>query len=79
VGPIPELGHAGGRERLRRALGRWVGRAAAALRRVAFWTAVVLGVCLPVVLLFQPSLVQVSALCLVAVAALVVGRSHRPG
>lgn len=48
------------------------------LRGVAFWTAVLTGVCLPVVLLFEPTLAQVSGLCLLAVVALFVGRSYRP-
>lgn len=79
MAPIPEWGYAGGQQRLRRAVGRWVGRAASVLRRVAFWVAVLLGGCLPVVLLFEPTLGQVSGLCLLAAAALFVGRSHRPG
>ncbi len=78
MAPIPEWRHAGGRERLRRALGRWVGLAAAALRWGAFWTGVVLGACLPAVLLLDLPLPRVGGLCLLAVAALVVGRSHRP-
>ncbi len=79
MAPNPERGHAAGRAWLRRLPGRCVERAATALRQVAFWTAVGLGSCLPVVFLFDPTLPQVSALCLLAVVALVAGRSHRPG